>query len=649
MEVLLLDDDPDWLELIAHLLEEKESRLTVHTATSVTKGFEIFEQERIECVVSDYHMPEADGIEVLERVRDRDEKLPFILVTGKGSESIASEAISAEVTDYLIKDPRRDQSGILSNRIVTAIENYRTEIALRESEHRYRTVVEQSRDMIGIYRADRLVFVNDAATEITGYNKGTLREMDPFETLLHPDDRAKVQALESDWRDGDEEISGSFDARIIRRDDSVRDCEFSVSSIRYEQQRSLLLSVRDITERKRREQLLQNERDIRESIREILVETTSREELERGFCEQIIESTGFDLAWIGNRTVSEQLKPSTIVGESRGYFERIDLNSESNATEPSRRAIESRQIQQVEQIDPDGDDWEAVAADCGFQSTTALPIEYSGILYGVLAVYSTGENVFDAERTSLLEGLAESLASSINAAEQRLALTAEEVVRLDIGVAGSETPLFRFADAIRADDTDERIEVLGTVAYSDAPTLTYVRVPKSTTRDSIDTSTLFDPEIMTVKQVEESELSIRYELTIHVPTIGSILTDYGAVIQSFEIGGDGAELTIDVPHQTEVTRILDTLDDYYPSVELLSRREMVSPDDARERYEAIRDDLTEKQWQAVTAAYHSGYFEQPRDRSAAEVAESLDISRSTFLQHLRAAEKKIVGGLTEIA
>ncbi|MFB6149912.1 MAG: bacterio-opsin activator domain-containing protein [Halobacteriales archaeon] len=649
MEVLLLDDDPDWLKLTARLLEEKASQLTVHTAASVSEGFEIFEEEAIECVVSDYHMPEADGIEVLDRIRERDDKLPFILITGKGSESIASEAISAEVTDYLIKDPRRDQSRILSNRITTAIENYRTEIALRESEERYRSVVEQSRDMIGIYRDGQLVFVNDAATTITGYDKETLREMDPFETLLHPDDRADVEALESEWRDTDGEVSGSFDARIVRRDDSIRDCEFSVSSIRYEQQRAILLSVRDITERKRREEVLQNERDIRESIRKILVETTSREELERGFCEQIIESGNFDLAWIGNRTISEQLKPSTIVGENQDYLQQIDLNSETNATEPSRRTIENRRIHHVDWIDPDGEGWEAVATECGFRSAIALPIEYSGILYGVLAVYSTDTDVFDTQRTSLLEGLAESLASSINAAEQRLALTAEEVVRLDIGVSGTETPLFRFATASTANDPDGQIEVLGTVAHNDTPTLTYVRVPKNAIPDDFDPTTLFDDTVATVKRIEETELSVRYELTIHVPTIGSILTDYGAVIQSFRIGADGAELTIDVPHQTEVTRVLDSLDEHYPAVELLSRREMVSPDDTQERYEAIREDLTEKQWQAVTAAYHSGYFEQPRDRSAAEVAESLDISRSTFLQHLRAAEKKIIGGLTELA
>lgn len=48
-------------------------------------------------------MPGLDGLDVLERVRGEYPDLPFILFTGKGSEEIASDAISKGVTDYLQK------------------------------------------------------------------------------------------------------------------------------------------------------------------------------------------------------------------------------------------------------------------------------------------------------------------------------------------------------------------------------------------------------------------------------------------------------------------------------------------------------------------------------------------------------------------
>lgn len=56
-------------------------------------------------------------------------------------------------------------------------------------------------------------------------------------------------------------------------------------------------------------------------------------------------------------------------------------------------------------------------------------------------------------------------------------------------------------------------------------------------------------------------------------------------------------------------------------------------------------DLTEKQATVLHAAYHHGYFERPRKSSATEIADSLGIVHSTFLQHLRTAQQKLFDGL----
>ncbi len=75
-------------------------------------------------------MPGQDGIEFLESVRAIDEKLPFILFTGKGSEEVASEAISAGVTDYLQKHQGTDQYTMLANRSPTGRRSSKLELAL---------------------------------------------------------------------------------------------------------------------------------------------------------------------------------------------------------------------------------------------------------------------------------------------------------------------------------------------------------------------------------------------------------------------------------------------------------------------------------------------------------------------------------------
>lgn len=57
--------------------------------------------------------------------------------------------------------------------------------------------------------------------------------------------------------------------------------------------------------------------------------------------------------------------------------------------------------------------------------------------------------------------------------------------------------------------------------------------------------------------------------------------------------------------------------------------------------------LTERQREAARTAYFAGFFESPREHSGEEVASMLDISQTTFTQHLRAAEKKLFAALID--
>ena len=89
-------------------------------------------------------MPETNGIEFLEAVRDMYPNLPFILFTGKGSEEIASDAISAGVIDYLQKQRGTDQYTILTNRIRTAVEGARAERERRRMRERMELASDRS-------------------------------------------------------------------------------------------------------------------------------------------------------------------------------------------------------------------------------------------------------------------------------------------------------------------------------------------------------------------------------------------------------------------------------------------------------------------------------------------------------------------------
>lgn len=127
IRVLHTDDDEELADIAATLLEAENDRFSVDIAHNAQTGLERCETTEYDCIVSDYEMDGMNGVNFLEQVRERDREIPFILFTGKGSEEIASHAISAGVTDYLQKETGTEQFELLANRVNNAVSQYRAE------------------------------------------------------------------------------------------------------------------------------------------------------------------------------------------------------------------------------------------------------------------------------------------------------------------------------------------------------------------------------------------------------------------------------------------------------------------------------------------------------------------------------------------
>ncbi|WP_128905814.1 PAS domain-containing response regulator [Halorubrum amylolyticum] len=175
VRVLHVDDEQSFLDLAATYLERIDDAFEVRSETDVDAALDVVESEPIDCVVSDYEMPGTDGLAFLDRVRERDPTVPFVLFTGKGSEEIASEAISAGVTDYIQKHSGTDQYTVLVNRVRNAVDQARSRAALAASQERLSRFIEQS--PLGTIEFDegfRIVRANPAAEEILGYSEEEL-------------------------------------------------------------------------------------------------------------------------------------------------------------------------------------------------------------------------------------------------------------------------------------------------------------------------------------------------------------------------------------------------------------------------------------------------------------------------------------------
>jgi PAS domain S-box-containing protein len=257
IRVLHVDDEPEFLELAATLIEAEDERLAVESVTSTSDAVDRLAAEEFNCIVSDYDMPTQNGIEFLEAVRDEHPDLPFILHTGKGSEEIASEAISAGVTDYLQKEGGTEQYELLANRIVTSVEGY---LAKQEADWQ-ETIIENMGEGVYVFNDSyTLQHVNFRVSDIDEISEAdwTGRHVSYFEEI----ELLTAAEIERVKEGIDRVLDGQTEECRVEAEptlpEPVETIGFRLVPVRTREDEDLVLATsRDISEPKEREQNLQ--------------------------------------------------------------------------------------------------------------------------------------------------------------------------------------------------------------------------------------------------------------------------------------------------------------------------------------------------------------------------------------------------------
>ena len=193
ISVLHVDDEPSFTDLVRSFLNRQSDGFDIETANRVDEGLEHLATDVPDCIVSDYEMPGKNGIEFLKTVRSKWSDLPFILYTGKGSEEVASDALSADATDYIQKQSATDHYALLANRIQNAVEQYHAQAAAQRTDERYHNLVDTAPIPILLFDTDsRLVYANNAAVTFLNADSYAELENEPFTEFLHSDDQEKA-------------------------------------------------------------------------------------------------------------------------------------------------------------------------------------------------------------------------------------------------------------------------------------------------------------------------------------------------------------------------------------------------------------------------------------------------------------------------
>jgi PAS domain S-box-containing protein len=121
----------------------------------------------------------------------------------------------------------------------------------------------------------------------------------------------------------------------------------------------------------------------------------------------------------------------------------------------------------------------------------------------------------------------------------------------------------------------------------------------------------------------------------------NVLARTGVNLRSLVAEHGETRMIVEVASDIDVETVIEQLEStYYRNIRLVAKRQRPRP--LGEFALDAGDRLTNRQASVLRTAHESGYYEWPRDRTAEEIADSLDIASSTLHQHLRAAENKLV-------
>ncbi|WP_254765098.1 bacterio-opsin activator domain-containing protein [Natrinema marinum] len=394
-------------------------------------------------------------------------------------------------------------------------------------------------------------------------------------------------------------------------------------------------------ERRALEHVLDRVDGLVRDVTDAAVGAGTRGEIEREVCRRLAETDPYVLAWVGRVDVTNQrLSPREWASRDEVPLEDDELVLRSDETHPAVRAVEDGEAQLIQDVASfdDADRWWPSGAGDRFRSVAALPIAYGDVTYGVLVVFADEPDAFDQRELLVLESLSGTVATAMNALETKRMLTTERVVATEFTIADPSLLVTALSRALEAE-----ITYRGLTYDRDGTPLVFLYADCEVTADGVAEGIGDGREVTVLSGDEDGSI---FEVTAEDGLV-TALSEHGAVIRRLTAAADGpAELAVELPDGRAARSAYDLLERRYDRVELISYHEQEEP--ARTRRDVttqLESSLTDRQLTALRTAYYANYFEWPRDVSGEELAESMDISRSTFHQHLRTAQRKLLDEL----
>ncbi|SNR40937.1 bacterio-opsin activator domain-containing protein [Halorubrum vacuolatum] len=609
-----------------------------------------------DCLISEYDLPGDDGVQLAEAVRESSVDLPVVMFTRTDDDAVSEAAFESGVDRFLQRNGNASIDRLVTD-VTTIGADTTTEV--QQDVSGYEPGIEAiaraiDEAPIGMSLSDPelpdypLVYVNDAWEDRTGYPAEEALGRNP-RFLQGPETDPETTAEIAQAIANEELIT--VEIRNYKRDGTPFWNELTIAPI-YDEAGEIAHYVgfqNDVTDRKTAERLaaeraekLATERQaldrvlgrvngLLSAVSRILVEETDPGSISEGVCAEIADEPGYMGGWIGS--VSPTTGELELTAASGIPIDPPATYPLSETPEAVQQAVERDQLQGCSAGScPEGP---LSPGDVGAPRLVVVPLTYGERRYGVLGVYSGEGNALDRRERKVCESVGKMIANGLHSVETTRILTTDRVVELRVRITDRSCSLCQIADRVGG-----RIEHLGTTRLDRDGCELYLRTPGEIgDRSALESL----PFVCSLRFVSEGEEGQTFAITTTKSPPFTALSKHGGVIVEASATANGTDLTIEAPPEREVRSLLDVLRAAYDGVELRSRSDRESRDRSLTEFaSAVDERLTERQRVALKTAELNGYFEWPRPVDGSEIAETMGITRQTFHQHLRAAERKLV-------
>jgi len=266
IKILLIEDNPGDVRLIRETLSQaREATFSVQSAALLSEGLEQIGKGQIDLVLLELNLPDSQGLETFRKAYHQIPHLPIIILTGIEDEEMAVEAVRLGAQDYLVKGLVGVE--LLAPAIRYAIERQRVEEALKQSEKKYRHLIDNLQE--GVWAIDMnaiTTFVNPRMASMLGYPVEEMMGKSLFEFM----DEANQKIAHNLFERRKQEITGEHDFEFLKKDGTRVYAKLAASPILDDNGsfRGALACVSDITKRKEMEDALKaSERQLQQAMK----------------------------------------------------------------------------------------------------------------------------------------------------------------------------------------------------------------------------------------------------------------------------------------------------------------------------------------------------------------------------------------------